>query len=110
MTNFMQVVTAIDSEDGAERLARGITGAHLAAGVQIVGPIRSLYWWRGKLEDTREWQLVMKTTSDRLSELETYIKENHGYEIPEITATEVPWGSREYLDWISAETRTGASS
>jgi len=110
MADFMQVVTAIDDEDAAERLARGITGARLAAAVQIVGPIRSLYWWRGELVDAREWQLVMKTTSDRLSDLEAHIKENHSYETPGIEAMEISWGSREYLDWITAETRTGASS
>jgi len=110
MTDFMQVVTAIDNEEAAVRLAHGITDARLAAAVQIVGPIRSLYWWRGELVDAREWQLVMKTTSDRLSELEAYIKENHSYETPGIEAMEISWGSREYLDWITAETRTGASS
>jgi periplasmic divalent cation tolerance protein len=108
MTEFMQVVTTVDSEDSAELLARGIVGARLAACVQIVGPVKSLYWWQGELEEAREWQLVMKTTSDRLSELEAHIKENHSYETPEITATSIPWGSREYLDWISAETRTDA--
>ena len=108
MADFMQVVTTVDSEDAAEQLARGITGARLAACVQIVGPIESLYWWQGELEDAREWQLVIKTTSERLSALEVYIKANHSYETPEITATEIPWGSRDYLDWISAETRTDA--
>jgi len=110
MTDFMQVVTTVGSEDSAELLARGIVGARLAACVQIVGDIRSLYWWQGGIDDTREWQLVIKTTSERLPALETYIKANHSYETPEITATEITWGSREYLDWISAETRTGASS
>lgn len=110
MVDFMQIVTTVDSEEAAELLARGITGARLAACVQIVGPIRSIYWWRGQLEEAREWQLVIKTTSGRLAELEAYIKANHSYETPEITATEIPWGSREYLDWISAETRTDASS
>jgi periplasmic divalent cation tolerance protein len=103
---FMQVVTTLDNEGSAERLARGITSARLAACVQIVGPIKSIYWWQGELEDAREWQLVIKTTSERLSALEAYIKANHSYETPEITATEIPWGSREYLDWIRAETRT----
>ena len=108
MADFMQVVTTVDSEEAAEQLARGITGARLAACVQIVGPIKSLYWWHGELEDAREWQLVIKTTSERLPALEAHIKANHSYETPEITATEIPWGSREYLDWISAETRTDA--
>lgn len=108
MADFMQVVTTIDSEDAAVQLARGITGARLAACVQIVGPIKSLYWWHGELDEAREWQLIIKTTSARLSELEEYIKANHSYETPEITSTEIPWGSREYLDWISAEARTDA--
>ena len=106
MTDLMQVVTAIDSEEAAETLARGITGARLGACVQIVGPIRSLYWWQGEVQDAPEWQLIVKTTSERLWALEAYIKANHSYETPEITATEIPWGSREYLDWIRAETRT----
>lgn len=106
----MQVVTTVDSEEAGEQLARSITGARLAACVQIVGPVRSIYWWHGELDDAREWQLVMKTTSECLPELEAHIKANHSYETPEITATEIPWGSREYLGWISAETRTGASS
>jgi periplasmic divalent cation tolerance protein len=110
MADFMQVVTAIDSEDSAERLARGITGARLAASVQIVGPIKSFYWWKGDFVEAREWQLTMKTTSERLSALEAHIKENHSYETPGIIATVIPWGSREYLDWITAETRTDASS
>jgi periplasmic divalent cation tolerance protein len=110
MLEFMQVVTAIDSEDSAVRLARGITGARLAASVQIAGPIKSFYWWKGELVEAREWQLTMKTTSERLSALEAHIKEIHSYETPGIIATPIPWGSREYLDWITAETRTDASS
>jgi periplasmic divalent cation tolerance protein len=110
MTDFLQVVTTVDSEDSGERLARGIVDARFAACVQIVGPIRSLYWWQGSIDDAREWQLVIKTTSERLTALESYIKSNHSYDTPEITATEITWGSREYLDWINAETRTDASS
>jgi periplasmic divalent cation tolerance protein len=108
MTQIVQVVTTVDNEKSGERLARGIVGARLGACVQIVGPIRSLYWWQGAIDDAREWQLVIKTTSERLAALETYIKENHSYDTPEITVTEIVGGSREYLDWISAETRTDA--
>jgi periplasmic divalent cation tolerance protein len=110
VADFMQVVTTVDSEDSAELLARGIVDARLAACVQIVGPIRSLYWWEGSIDDAREWRLVIKTTSERLPALEAHIKENHSYETPEITGTEITWGSREYLDWINAETRTDVSS
>ena len=97
MTGYMQVATTVDSAGEAERLGRSITGARLAACVQIVGPIRSLYWWQDKLDDAQEWLLFIKTTAERLDELERHIKENHSYDTPEITATEIPWGSAEYL-------------
>ena len=105
MTEYMQVLTTVDSTEEAERLGRSITGARLAACVQIVGPIRSLFWWQDKLDDAEEWLLLIKTTAERLDELERHIKANHSYDTPEITATRIPWGSAEYLGWISAETR-----
>jgi periplasmic divalent cation tolerance protein len=108
MAEYMLVATAVDSEEEAERLARGIAGARLAASVQIDGPIRSFYWWKGELVEAREWRITMKTVNGRLRELEAYIKANHSYETPGIFAAEIEWGSREYLDWISTETGTGA--
>jgi periplasmic divalent cation tolerance protein len=108
MTDYVQVVTAVNSEAEAERLARGIAAARLAASVQIAGPIRSFYWWKGELVDAQEWQITIKTTGERLTDVEAHIKANHSYETPGIMATAIPWGSREYLDWISAETRPGA--
>ena len=108
MTEYMQVVTAVDSEAAAERLARGIAGERLAASVQIIGPIRSFYWWQGDLIDAREWQIQIRTTKERLGDLAMYIKANHSYEIPGILALKIEAGNREYLDWITAETRTGA--
>jgi len=110
MADFLQVVTTVDSEEAAGRLAWSITGARLAACVQIVGPIKSVYWWQGELDEAREWQLIIKTTTGRIAELEDYIKENHSYETPEITATVISGGSYEYLDWITAETSIDASS
>jgi uncharacterized protein involved in tolerance to divalent cations len=58
------------SEDDAVRLGHLITEARLGACVQIVGPIRSVYWWEGKVQDEREWQLLIKTTAARLPALE----------------------------------------
>ena len=105
MADYAQVLTTVDSTEEAERLARSITTARLAACVQIVGPIRSLYWWQDKLDDAQEWLLLIKTTTEASIELEQHIKANHSYDTPEITATQIPWGSAEYLSWISAETR-----
>jgi periplasmic divalent cation tolerance protein len=111
MPDYIQALTTVDSAEEAERLGRSVIGARLAACVQIVGPIRSLFWWQGDIDDAQEWQLLIKATSERLPELERHIKANHSYDTPEIIATPIFWGSREYLDWVSAETRqTGAPS
>ncbi|MER6515109.1 divalent-cation tolerance protein CutA [Nonomuraea sp. NPDC001636] len=110
MTDYIQVLTTVPSADAGAALARSITMKRFAAGVQIVGPIRSLYWWKGSLRDEQEWQLVIKTTRTLFAELEEHIKASHGYEIPEIIATEILEGSGTYLNWISTETqRTDAS-
>jgi periplasmic divalent cation tolerance protein len=84
---------------------RAVSRARRAACVQIVGPIRSLYWWQDKLDDAEGWLLIIKTTTERLDELEQHIKANHSYDLPEITATQIPWSSAEYLGWVSAGTR-----
>ncbi len=110
MAEYVQVLTTVDSDDDGVRLGRGIVEARLAACVQIIGPIRSLYWWEGKVDDSREWQLLIKTTAERFPALEEHIKANHSYDTPEIIATPILAGSAEYLGWVSDETRqTGAS-
>jgi periplasmic divalent cation tolerance protein len=111
VADYLQVLTTAGSSGQAEQLGRGVVEARLAACVQIIGPIRSLYWWDDKVSDDQEWQLLMKTTTEQLPELERYIKANHSYDTPEIIATPILWGSQEYLGWISAETQqTDASS
>jgi len=109
MTDYVQALTTVDSADASEQLARSITSARLAACVQIVGPIKSIYWWEGELDEAEEWQLLIKTTTERLSELVAHIKEHHSYDIPEIIVTPIIGGNAEYMAWISAETtRTDA--
>ncbi|MET7459620.1 divalent-cation tolerance protein CutA [Nonomuraea sp. NPDC005501] len=101
----MQVLTTVPSANEGAALAHSITSQRLAAGVQIIGPIRSMYWWRGSLRDEQEWQLIIMTTHALLAALENHIRANHSYETPEIIATEIVAGSDDYLDWISAETQ-----
>ncbi|RBQ21716.1 divalent-cation tolerance protein CutA [Spongiactinospora rosea] len=105
MAGYVQVLTTVDDEEKGVALAQGIVEARLAACVQVVGPITSVYRWEGAVEQAREWQLLIKTTCDRFGELEAYIKANHGYDTPEIIATPIVAGSAEYLSWIGAETR-----
>lgn len=105
MTGYMQIVTTVPTTEQGAALARSITELRLAAGVQLVGPIRSFYWWKGALREEEEWQLIIMTTAALFDELEDHIKSQHTYETPQIVAMEIYQGSAEYLRWISDETR-----
>ena len=104
MTNFIQVTTAIDSEDGARKIADTLVSRRLAACVHIVGPITSVYWWQRKLETAREWVCIAKTRQELYDAVEAAIREVHPYDEPEILSTPILAGSRGYLEWIAAET------
>lgn len=110
MADYAQVLTTTDSEANALSLGRGILESRLAACVQINGPVRSLYWWQGSIDDAQEWQLFIKTTAERLPELEAHIKVNHSYDTPEIIVTPITGGSAEYLGWVKTETEQAGAS
>jgi periplasmic divalent cation tolerance protein len=100
---YLMVTTTTASEDEANRLAQSSVEARLAACVQVVGPIRSTYWWKGDVERQAEWLCLMKTTAARFEALAAHIRSHHSYEVPEIVALPIVAGSPPYLDWISAE-------
>ncbi|MFB9908374.1 divalent-cation tolerance protein CutA [Allokutzneria oryzae] len=99
------VFTTLDSADAAEELARSLVTADLVACVQIVGPVRSVYRWRGEVCVDQEWQLVIKTDEDRLEALTKHIRTHHSYELPEVVAVPITGGSADYLDWVTGQTR-----
>ncbi|HWH00200.1 MAG TPA: divalent-cation tolerance protein CutA [Pilimelia sp.] len=103
-----QVSTAIDSEEAAAALARSAVEARLAACAQVIGPIRSVYRWEGRIDVAQEWLVVCKTTADRSEELVGYLGEQHPYDVPEVICTPVTAGNPGYLAWVSAETRPTA--
>ncbi|MFD6336053.1 MULTISPECIES: divalent-cation tolerance protein CutA [unclassified Streptomyces] len=104
LAECLTVLTTTDSADKAERLARGVIEAGLAACAQISAPVTSVYRWRSAIETGEEWQILFKTTAARYDALEAHLKEAHDYETPEIIATPVVRGSAEYLAWIAEET------
>lgn len=105
MAEHVAVITTTDSEDAAEALGRGLVEASLAACVQIVGPVLSLYRWDGQVQSDQEWQCWIKTAADRLDQVTAWIAEHHDYDVPEVVALPVTGGSGEYLAWVTAETR-----
>lgn len=104
-THTSVVLCTVPSEEVGVRLARALLEEHLAACVNILPQVRSLYRFNGVIEDEREQLLVIKTRDDRYEKLEERIRDLHPYEVCEIVALPVVAGSRPYLDWILAETR-----
>lgn len=102
---YMQATTVTDSQEEADRLARGAVEARLAACGQVLPGVTSTYWWQGRIETDREWMVVLKTTSTRYPALEEFLRRNHSYDTPDITAVAISTGSADYLSWIGEETR-----
>jgi periplasmic divalent cation tolerance protein len=85
----------------AKRIARAAIEAKLAACVNVMrNPVDSIYRWKGKIEVSREYLLVIKSTARRLPELERMVRSMHSYDVPEFLALPVVSGSREYLTWL----------
>ena len=97
------VLVACGKVAEARRIALSVVEKRLAACVNIVlGPVESVYRWKGQVEKAREWLLVMKTTAKRLPALEKEVKRLHKYDVPEFLVLTVAGGSREYLTWVAA--------
>lgn len=94
------VLVTAASEEQAVSIARAIVGEQLAACVNIVGPIRSIYRWRGAVHDDRERLMIIKTRTSLVSRIERRVKELHSYEVPEVIAIPIVAGSKPYLEWL----------
>ena len=94
------VLTTCPDEAVAERLARDLVEAGLAACVSRVPGLRSTYRWQGRVEDEPEVLLLIKTVATRFQELEMRVKSLHPYEVPEIIALPIAKGSLDYLSWL----------
>lgn len=103
MTDFVTVMTTIDSEADAAALARALVERKLAACVQRI-PISSCYEWDGEIHDEAEILLIIKSRRALYGELEAVIRELHSYTTPEIVCLPIILGSKPYLDWIASVT------
>ena len=92
-------MTAANGEE-ATRLADMLVGAHLAACVQILPEMESVYRWQGKVERQAEVLLIAKTTRGKFDELEREVRALHSYDTPEIVAVPIVAGSAPYLKWL----------
>ena len=100
MTDKKLVLTAASSSDEARRIARALVERRLAACVNILPQIESVYRWKGKVEEAQEWLLIIKTTAAAFERVRDVIRELHSYELPECVCVSIEDGSPEYLKWI----------
>ncbi len=105
MEKTIQIATTADKKDIIEKIGRDLVEKRLVACAQISGPIRSIYRWKGVVEDTEEWLLIMKSKASLYPRIEEEIRRQHPYELPEITATSIEGGLAGYIDWIMDETQ-----
>ena len=98
--HIVMLCTVPDQESGA-KIARALVEERLAACVNLLPGVGSVYRWEGKVEEASEALLVIKTTAARFEAVKKRIKELHSYELPEIIAVSITAGSSEYLKWLT---------
>ena len=101
MTHCIVILVTAGSETEAETIARTLVEEQLAACVNIVSPIRSIYRWEEKLAEDREWLLIIKTRAELFAAIEARVKALHSYQTPEVITLPIVQGSEDYLQWLS---------
>ncbi|MCA9259337.1 MAG: divalent-cation tolerance protein CutA [Planctomycetales bacterium] len=100
---LLQIHVTFPSSADAERVAMALVELRLAACAQVGGPIQSVYRWQGAVEHAAEWTLLIKTTASHFEAVVEAVRERHGYDCPEIVATEIIDASDDYRRWLVAQ-------
>ena len=103
MKEPLVIQTTLESLEDARKLAEKLLRRRLAACVQIDGPLESLYWWQGSIEQASEYRLSIKTFADLYPEAEQTILKEHPYDVPEIVAVKLSRVSDSYREWLAGE-------
>ncbi len=98
------ILTTTGTEEQALSIARALVSERLAACVNIIGPVRSVYRWREAIEDDREFLLLIKTRATLYMKVERRVRELHAYEVPEVIALSMDRGSPPYIKWLLEST------
>jgi len=108
MPELVIVLTTMPDDARADELARTLVDEHLAACVNVHGPMTSTYRWQGTVEREAERQLVIKTARDRVAALEARLRALHPYDLPELIVIGAEGGSEDYLRWVDDQTRANS--
>lgn len=104
MTHKLVLTTCPDLPT-AHLIAEGLIEQRLAACVNILPAMVSIYRWEDKVEQSQECQLFIKTVESKWTELESYIQTTHPYDVPELIAVDITAGTEKYLQWLSTEVK-----
>lgn len=104
MAGHIVVLITVSSPDEGEKIAKALVEKRIAACVNIIPGLRSIYHWQGKVRDDQELLLMAKTSESLFERLQQEIKTLHSYSVPEIIALPVVKGSEAYLNWIDENT------
>jgi periplasmic divalent cation tolerance protein len=110
MTDQRIVLTTAGSEEEAQKIARHLVEQRAAACVNVVPQVASIYRWQGKVEESREWLLIIKTTAAAFGQVREVIADLHSYELPECVCLTMEDGSPAYLEWIAESVSAGEST
>jgi len=104
MKTYLVYMTAADAAE-AEKVGAALVEKRLAACVNVLGGIRSMFWWEGAVQKESEVAFIAKTAEDRLEALTQEVRAQHSYDVPCVVALPMEGGDAEFLDWIVAATR-----
>ena len=107
MEQILMVFVTVSTEEEGKKIGNILVENRLAACVNLVPQIHSIFRWKGNIENENEVLLLIKSTRERIDELVAKIKEIHSYDVPEILAIPVFAGNRDYIDWVLEETTNG---
>lgn len=106
-SSYNVCMVSIDNKDNAEQLAHKILTERLAACVNIIPRVTSMYWWEGKIQKDEEYLLIIKTLSEYQHSLTQFVKSNHPYKCCEVIFLPIEAGNAAYLTWISENCLVG---
>lgn len=101
MTQARVVLTTCGSKDEAHRIARALVERRVAACVNIISSVESIYRWEERIDNATEWLLLIKTTAEKSAVVCDAIRELHSYDVPECIVIPIEDGTAEYLKWIN---------
>lgn len=105
MAGHLVVLITAGSTEEAQKIARALVEERLAACVNIVAPVQSVYRWQGEIQTDQEALLIVKTTTEAMEKLAKRVKQLHSYELPEVIALPILAGAEDYLRWIDEQTQ-----